>query len=130
MQTEASDTYIVAMDLAVEMAAAVKAKGPHRKALISAALDVGTWLAGQGRPGRWDTIDAADVLRICSFSTETQNNGFLLSLAGLVGYAAFHEYITARESRRILMEIERLATNGVVKSFAAQTAGQMGRIMG
>jgi hypothetical protein len=113
------------MCLAEEMAEAVEADAPHREALMMAALGVGEWLAAQGRPGRWDTVDAEGVLRMMALPDENEETGFLLTLAGLLGYAALQGRLPSAPVRRTLGQIERLSQNSAVAVFAAQTAAQL-----
>jgi len=118
---------IVAMVLADEMAAAVDADPGHREELREVALAVGQWLADEARPGRWDTIDAATVLRMMALEDEVQQGRFLLTLAGLLGYAALQGHLPIEPARRTLLQIEGLARSSAVAVFAAQTAAQLHR---
>src|SRR5262245_5549282 len=110
---------LVAMTLAREMAAAVGAGEEQRDELVGVALAVGQWLAEEGRPGRWDTIDAGEVLRAMALPSRTENNGFLLTLAGLVGHAALQGDIPEPAARRTLLQIQGLADSQPVVAFAA-----------
>jgi hypothetical protein len=116
---------LVAMTLAREMAAAVEAGEEQREELVGVALAVGQWLAEEGRPGRWDTIDAGEVLRVMALPSRHENDGFLLTLAGLVGHAALQGHIPEPAARRTLLQIQGLADSQPVVAFAAHVAGQM-----
>jgi hypothetical protein len=113
------------MTLAQEMADDVEADAPERDALVDAALCVGQWLADQGRPGRWDTVDPAEVLRLRSCATDHEAAGFLLSLAGLLGHAAFHGYVPVAAVQRNLQEIRGLSASPLVRNFVDQTTGHL-----
>jgi hypothetical protein len=116
---------LVAMSLARDMAAAVGAGEDEREELVGVALAVGQWLAEEGRPGRWDTIVPAEVLRTMGLPSRREDDGFLLSLAGLVGHAALQGDIDEAAARRILLEIQTLADSPPVAAFAGRIAGQM-----
>jgi hypothetical protein len=109
----------------MEAAEALGAGDEERDDLMSAALCVGEWLAEQGRPGRWGTVDAGAVLELMSLPTEAEAVTLLLSLVGLVGHAAFHEQVATRDAIRILRQIESLATNPHVRLLAAQASEQL-----
>jgi len=113
------------MTLAREMAAAVEAGDEEREELEGVALAVGQWLAEEGRPGRWDTLVPAEVLRAMGLPPGDQVNGFLLSLAGLVGHAALQGDLDEGAGRRILLEIQGLADSPPVAAFAGRIAGQL-----
>jgi hypothetical protein len=113
------------MTLAQEMAATVEAGEEEREELIGVALAVGQWLAEEGRPGRWDTVIPVEVLRALALPAGKETNGFLLTLAGLVGHAALQGHIDEPAARRILREIEELADSRPVAAFAANLAGQV-----
>ena len=119
----------MALNLAEEAAVAFGATGQERQDLISAALCVGEWLAEQGRPGRWDTVDPAAVLELMSFATDDEGNAFLLSLVGLLGHAAFHEQLPIAATREILLQIQGLTKNPAVSTFAAQAAAQLNQCL-
>jgi hypothetical protein len=116
---------LVAINVAHEMAAAVGAGEAERDELVGVALAVGQWLAEAGRPGRWDTVEPAELLEAMAFPAGNQANGFLLTLAGLVGHAALRGDLEVQPTRRILREIEGLAGSPPVAAFAAQIAGQL-----
>jgi hypothetical protein len=116
---------LVAMTLAEEMAAAVGAGEEGREELVGVALAVGQWLAEEGRPGRWDTLVPAALLRALGLPPGHDANGFLLSLAGLVGHAAVQGDLEEAAAGRILREIAGLADSPPVTAFAAQLAGQL-----
>ncbi|HXU84094.1 MAG TPA: hypothetical protein VN914_22020 [Polyangia bacterium] len=121
---------LVAMTLAKEMAAAVGAGEEERDELIGVALAVGQWLAEEGRPGRWDTVAPAEVLRAMALPAGNEASGFLLSLAGLLGHAALQGDVEAVAARRILREIAGLAESPPVAAFAAQLVGQLDGLAG
>jgi hypothetical protein len=108
------------MTLAQDMAAAVDADVDHRDALIAAALCAGEWLAEEGLPGRWDRLDPAALLRAMDFQDRREGDALLLTLSGLVGYAALEGALPVRDARRVLLEIEALSQDPAVQQFAAQ----------
>jgi hypothetical protein len=113
------------MTLANEMAATVEADEQHREELVGVAMVVGQWLAEEGRPGRWDTVAPAELLRVLALPDGREADGFLHTLAGLVAHAALHEQIEADAARRILGEIAGLAESPPVARFAARMAEQL-----
>jgi hypothetical protein len=117
--------FIVAMTLAEEMAGAIEANIAQREELLAAALMVGQWLADQGRAGRWDTIDAAALLRAMALPDRTEESGFLLTVTGLLGFAAFRDYLPIAPVRRTLADIQRLVNDPAVAAFVAQTTAQI-----
>ncbi len=116
---------IVAMSLAEELAAAVKADAQEHQDLVDAALSVGQWLADQGLPGRWDRIRPAAVLRCLDFLPPNERERFLFSLVGLVGHAALMARIPAAAAVRTLDETAALATVEAVRVFARTTAARL-----
>ena len=116
---------LVAMNLANEMAATVEADEEHREELVGVAVVVGQWLAEEGRPGRWDTVAPAELLRVLAVPNRTEADAFLHTLAGLVAHAALHEQIEVDAARRILGEIAGLAESPPVAGFAARMAEQL-----
>jgi hypothetical protein len=116
---------LVAMTLAQEMAATLEAGEEEREELVAVAMAVGQWLAEEGRPGRWDTLVVAELLRAMALPTRQETDGFLLSLAGLLGHAALQGDLDEAAARRILREIEGLADSRPVAAFAVQMAGQL-----
>jgi hypothetical protein len=116
---------IVAMSLAEELAAAVKADAQEHQDLVDAALSVGQWLADQGLPGRWDRIRPAAVLRCLDFLPPPERERFLFSLVGLVGHAALLARIPAAAAVRTLDETAALATVEAVRVFARTTAARL-----
>jgi hypothetical protein len=116
---------VVAMTLANELATEVEADAAHRQELIGVALDVGQWLSDQGRPGRWDTIDPAAVLAMTVPLDVQARNGYLLAMAGLVGFASLSGYVPVAAARRTLEEIQGLATMPVVAAYTVEAIGQL-----
>jgi hypothetical protein len=116
---------IVAHALASELAAVVEAGDREREDLMTAALGAGAWLAAQGRPGCWESLDVEAVLPAMDFAAQHQVDAFLLSLVGLVGHAAFSDQLARGDACRILAQIRDLASNRVVSDLAGQTAGQL-----
>jgi hypothetical protein len=120
---------IVAMSLAEELSAAVKADPQERQELVDAALAVGQWLADQGLPGRWDRVRPALVLACLDFLSPPERERFLFSLAGLVGHAGLLGRIPAAAAKRSLDEVAVLAKQEAVRVFARTTAAQLGRMV-
>jgi hypothetical protein len=118
---------IEAVALAEDMAGAVGADLRERETLVQTALTAGEWLADQGRPGRWDTLDLGALLEAQSFPDVHQASGFLLTLGGLIGHAAFGGEIEWGSARRLLLEIKDLSSNPAVSGFAAAAAKQLER---
>jgi hypothetical protein len=116
---------IVAMTLAQELAAAVKADAQEYQDLVDAALSVGQWLADRGLPGRWDRIRPAEILGCLDFLSPPERERFLFSLAGLVGHAALLCRIPAAAAVRALDETAALAKVEVVRVFARTTAARV-----
>lgn len=121
----ASGPRLVAMTLAQELAAAVKADAQEYQDLIDAALSVGQWLADRGLPGRWDRIRPAEVLDCLDFLSPPERERFLFSLAGLVGHAALLAQIPAAAAVRTLDETAALAKVEIVRVFARTTAARV-----
>lgn len=120
-----SHAVIVSLSLAEEMAAAVDADVDHRDSLVAAALAVGEWLTQRGHPGCWDLVDAGGVLQMLALTDPRESDGFLVTLTGLIGFAAFQEQLPVGDARRILHQIEGLTENAAVRNFAAQTASAL-----
>jgi hypothetical protein len=116
---------LTASTLAREAAAALGADPQQQEEMLSAALAVGQWLADQGRPGRWDTVDPAAVLDLMSFPRPEEGEPFLLALVGLFGHAAFTGQVAPEAGRRVLARIGELSRNRVISDLAAQTAAQL-----
>jgi hypothetical protein len=116
---------VVAKTLADELANEVRADAAHHQELVSVAMDVAQWLADQGRPGRWDTVDAAAVLAVTVPLDEEGRNGYLLSLTGLLGFAALWGHIPIAAGRRTLVQIQGLATMPVVIDYVGQAIRQL-----
>jgi hypothetical protein len=118
---------IEAVALAEDMAEAVGADPRERDSLVQTALAAGEWLADQGRPGRWDTLDPGGLLEAMAFPDAQETSRFLLSLGGLVGHAAFAGELEWEPARRLLLEIRDLTSHPAVTSFAAATARRLDR---
>lgn len=118
---------IVALSLAHQMAEAVGAVGGDREDLVLAALRVGEWLAQVGRPGRWDTLEVAHVVNTLPLDARVERGRFLLSLAGLIGFAGLEGHVAPVHARRCLAEIEFLADDHVVADFARLATRQLPR---
>src|SRR5205814_1928089 len=118
---------IEAVALAEDMAEAVQADPREREALVQTALAAGEWLADQGRPGRWETLDPAALLEAMAFGDPHQASGFLLSLGGLVGHAAFGGELEWEPARQLMLQIRDLTSSPAVTSFAAATARRLDR---
>jgi hypothetical protein len=116
---------LVAMNLARDLADAVGSRDEEREELVGVAMAVGQWLAEEGRPGRWDTIAPAEVLRVMALPAGNETSGFLLALAGLVGHAALTENLAEGAARRILLEIGGLADSPLVAAFAHKVAAEL-----
>jgi len=125
IEVEEAPPRLVAMTLANDLAAAVKADPEERQELIDAALCVGQWLADQGVPGRWDKIKPADVLRCLDFLPPREREKFLFSLVALVGHAALFGQIAGREARRTLEEVVGLTQEDAIREFARKTSEQI-----
>jgi hypothetical protein len=123
--TASSGPRIVAMALAKQLSAAVKADPQEHQDLVDAALSVGQWLADQGLPGRWDRVKPAEVLRCLDFLPPLKRERFLFSLAGLIGHAALTRQIPAAAALQALNETAALAEEDVVRVFARTTATQL-----
>jgi hypothetical protein len=109
------------MNLAREMAETVGAVGEDREDIIWTALAAGQWLAEVNRPGRWDTLEVGPLLELVP--DEPRERGrFLLTLAGLLGYAGLEGHIPEPEARRCLEELQELTDDPIIKNFARQTA--------
>jgi hypothetical protein len=121
----ASRPRIVAMSLAEELSAAVKADPQEHQELVDAALCVGQWLADHGQPGRWDRVRPAEVLECLDFLSPPARERFLFSLVGLVGHAALTARIPADAAVRTLDETALLAKVEAVRVFARTTAARL-----
>lgn len=115
----------MALTLAHEMADAVDADDQDRAELSSVALAVGQWLADQGRPGRWDTVDPAAVLEAMGLPDEVQRGQFLLGLVGLLGYAGISGHLPPGAAHARVSQIASLANDAIVRRFARHTASQL-----
>jgi hypothetical protein len=114
---------IVAMSLARDMADTVGAVGQDRTDILCTALAVGQWLAEVDRPGRWDTLEVAEVLELVP--DEPLDRGrFLLTLAGLIGYAGLAGHLPLPDARRCLDQVHGLADDPIIKNYARQAARQ------
>jgi hypothetical protein len=120
-----SGTYIVALTLAHEMAAAVGAEGEDFEDLVAAALTAGEWLAMVGRPGCWDTLQVQPLLRLLPVDTPFERGKFLLSLAGLLGYAGLEGHLSLDEACKPLAEIEAIAEDTLIRNYARTAARQV-----
>lgn len=124
-QRQPPSRHIVALSLAHEMADAVGAVGDDCQELVFAALAAGEWLAMVGRPGRWDTLDVAKILQVLPSDDQVAQGGFLIALAGLLGYAALAGHLSPAHAVRGLDQIEALADDAIVKNYARQSAVQL-----
>jgi hypothetical protein len=122
--------FVVALTLAQEMAAAVRADAAERDTLVDAALCVGQWLADEGRPGRWDTVDVGAVLEQRSCTSERETTAFLVALGGLIGHAGFCGYVPVETARRNLLDIGGLSRSPIVRGFVDKAAVQLQRLAG
>jgi hypothetical protein len=113
------------MNLALDTAAALGAEGPERDEMVSVAMCVGQWLADEGRPGRWDTVDPRAVLEAMSPPSPAEADGILLAMVGLVGQAAFLEQIPRSDACRMLTEIGGLSGNPILVGLTATTVAQL-----
>ena len=125
MKKQKQPSTIVALSLAEAVAASVEAGEKERRDLVVAATCVGEWLAEQGRPGRWDTLDAEAVMQQMGFARQEEVDAFLLSLVALAGHAAFSDQLPCAHARRILLQIRDLSSNRLVSDLARQTAHQL-----
>ena len=116
---------IVALSLAHEMAGVVGAQGDDLQDLVFAALTTGEWLAMKGRPGCWDTLDVAQVLQLLPPDDHFERGKFLISLAGLIGYAGIEGHLSPAQACRSLDQIEAIADDGIIANYARQTARQL-----
>jgi hypothetical protein len=113
------------MALAEGLAASVGAAEEDRQDMIAAALLVGRWLADQGRPGRWDTVDPAAVLAFAGFTNAHDRERFLFALAGLVGHAGCNGQLPPATAQACLERVAELAGNEVTSRFARHVARQV-----
>jgi hypothetical protein len=120
---------LVAMTLAQELSAAVKADAREHQDLVDAALSVGQWLADQGLPGRWDRVKPAEVLRCLDFLSPPERERFLFSLVGLVGHAGLLARIPAAAAIRTLEEVAALAEAQVIRVFARTTSARLAALV-
>jgi len=116
---------LVAMSLAEELSAAVKADAREHQELVDAALAVGQWLADQGLAGRWDRVRPAGVLRGLDFLPPPERERFLFSLVGLLGHAGLAARIPARAAKRAIDEAAALTQVEAIRVFARTTAAQL-----
>lgn len=116
---------IVAMTLAEDFADAVKAQPGERQGLIDAALSVGQWLADRGLAGRWDRVKPAEVLRALDFLPAHEREGFLLSLVGLLGHAAFQGQVQPSAAKRSIDEVAALTQEDAIRTFARTASAQL-----
>jgi hypothetical protein len=119
---------IVAMSLAEELSAAVKADAREHQDLVDAALAVGQWLADQGLPGRWDRVHPAAVLRCLDFLPLPERERFLFSLVGLLGHAGLLARIPPLDAKRAIDEAAALTGEEAIRAFARTTAAQLARL--
>lgn len=125
MEVEHTPPRIVAMSLAQELSAAVKADAQEQQELVDAALCVGQWLADQGLPGRWDRVRPAEVLRCLDFLSPPERERFLFSLVGLLGHAALLARIPAAAAKQSIDEAATLTRQEAVRVFARTTSAQL-----
>ncbi len=118
-------TFLVAMTLANEVAEFMAADEEHRRDLAATALAVGEWLAEVKRPGRWDTLEVAKVLEMMGPGPPTERDRFLLTLVGLLGYAAIDGQLAEAAAARCLREIASLTDDPIITRFATETADKM-----
>jgi hypothetical protein len=119
---------LVAMSLASELAAAVKADPREHQELVDAALCVGQWLADQGLPGRWDRVRPAEVLRCLDFLSPPERERFLFSLVGLLGHAALRAQIPVAAAKQSIDEAAKLTEEEAIRAFARATSAQLGAL--
>jgi hypothetical protein len=114
------------MTLAREMAAAVEAGDEEREELEGVALAVGQWLAEEGRPGRWDTLVPAEVLRAMGLPSRRENDGFLHSLPGWWGTPPWQGDIDEAAARRSSCRSRRWPTAPRWRRLPAASRGRCG----
>jgi hypothetical protein len=115
-------TTLVAMTLAQDVAEFMEADEEHRNDLVCTALAAGEWLSEVKRPGRWDTLEVAAVLRLLPPGPPRERDRFLLTLVGLLGFAAFDGRLPSPPAVRCLEEIESLTDDPIIKELASRTA--------
>lgn len=124
---------VPALRLAHEFAAETEADADEREEIVLAALAAGNWLASEGRPGRWDTLDVGAMLPTLDLQDDREQQGLLLTLAGLIGFAALRGHMPVKTACRCLYQIDDLADDGVdatVGIFARRTAKELRRLEG
>ncbi len=119
---------VVAMSLADDLSAAVKAGPRERQDLVDAALYVGQWLADQGLPGRWDRVRPTEVLRCLDFLPLPERERFLFSLVGLLGHGALLARIPPAAAKRSIDEAAALSADEAIRAFARATSAQLGAL--
>jgi hypothetical protein len=120
---------VVAMSLAADLAAAVRAGPREHQDLVDAALYVGQWLADQGLPGRWDRVRPAAVLRGLDFLPRPERERFLFSLVGLLGHGALTGRIPPAAAQQSIDEAAAQSTEEPVRAFARATSAQLGALL-
>ncbi len=125
-RTKPTSGPIVALSLARDMADAVQAGEEDRDEIISAALMIGQWLADVGRPGRWETIEVASLIDAVNCDSEFERGRFILSLTGLIGFAALTDRLQAKTARRLLDEVALLSHDPILSAYAHRTIATFG----
>jgi hypothetical protein len=121
---------IAALQMAEDMAREAHVCPQERESLRLAAVSVERWLAAQGHPGRWDNLDVGGLLEMMKFPDAHQTAGFLLSLGGLVGHAAFNGELDMASAHRVVSDVRQLTSHPAVTSFAAQALTQFEIFLG
>ena len=120
---------VVAMSLAADLSAAVKAGPREHQDLVDAALYVGQWLADRGLPGRWDRVRPTEVLRCLDFLPLPERERFLFSLVGLLGHGALMARIPLAAARQSIDEAGALSGEEATRAFARATSAHLGAML-
>lgn len=115
---------------ALELARAFLGDDPdpeRRQDITDAAICAGTWLADEGRPGRWDTLDIASVVERSSPPSDFHRDGLLLNLTALLGFAGMNGLIPGEKVLAYLQDILKLTSRPVIRDFVARARAEFTR---
>ena len=111
---------LLAGELAIRMANAMKADQTTRQEIVVCAMCIGQWLSDQGTPGRWDRIEPEALFQAMGPLSPWDQSTFLSNLAGLVMHACLADGIPPTDARRIIGQLPRLTPDRALKaSFRA-----------